>query len=211
MTMVLEESTRPISVREGERVTSLPAMQAVLRSMFRQAASGDTKSQRALVELAARAELERAASAREDLQFAIKYQEEAEEVIARHERQGSPPPEIYPHPDDIVFNQHTGEFRIDGPLTKEQAGAQKAIEDTAYKKLRRYFEVEAELKQDPANRKLKRELKELGPYFDYIKTQGDRRIRLEALKQGREALRAGSSEGKKQMVQKRTLKGVPDA
>jgi hypothetical protein len=46
--MALEEATRPITVRQGERVTRIPAMQAVIRSMFRLAAEGDPIAQRQL-------------------------------------------------------------------------------------------------------------------------------------------------------------------
>jgi Family of unknown function (DUF5681) len=42
--MALDEATRPVTVREGDKVSEIPAMQALLRTMFRAAAQGDTKA-----------------------------------------------------------------------------------------------------------------------------------------------------------------------
>jgi hypothetical protein len=46
------------------------------------------------------------------------------------------------------INEATGEVTIDGPMTKEQAGARKAVREQAIESLRRYVEVEAALKED---------------------------------------------------------------
>ena|SRR6476469_3652638 len=48
--MALDEATRPVTVREGDKVSEIPAMQALLRTMFRAAAQGDTKAGRQLLE-----------------------------------------------------------------------------------------------------------------------------------------------------------------
>jgi Family of unknown function (DUF5681) len=42
--IALNEATRKIAVREGDKVTEMPAMQALIRSMFRAAAQGDSKT-----------------------------------------------------------------------------------------------------------------------------------------------------------------------
>ena len=54
--MALDEAGRPVTVREGDKVAEIPAMQALLRTMFRAAAQGDTKAGRQLLEVIARAE-----------------------------------------------------------------------------------------------------------------------------------------------------------
>ncbi len=72
---LLEEALRPITVREGEKTTTLPAIQALVRSMFRGAAGGDAKAQRFLLEHVVRAEGDRAAQASEILAAAAKYKE----------------------------------------------------------------------------------------------------------------------------------------
>jgi hypothetical protein len=189
--IALEEATRPISVREGDRVTSMPAMQAVIRSMFRLAAHGDTKTQRQLMDIIARAESNRAALAMSFLEAAIKYKRDAEEVIRQHKAKGLPPPDFYPHPDDLEINHHTGEVVIDGPLTEEQAGAQEALRNILInKQLPRFFEVQSALAEDPANDALKREMKDLQKYKDFFESGSQRRLRHEALRLSRKALEA---------------------
>jgi hypothetical protein len=42
----------------------------------------------------------------------------------KHEREGLDPPDVYPHPDDFIINEATGEVTIDGPTTKDEAGAE---------------------------------------------------------------------------------------
>jgi hypothetical protein len=190
--MALEEATRPIAVREGDRVTQMPAVQAVLRSMFRLAAQGNSKAQRLLIDLVTRAESDRAGSAATYLEEAIKYKDYAEELIKEHQSQGLPPPELYPHPDDVIIDLYAGEVVIDGPMTKEQAGAQEVVRKISMKKLRRLFEVEVALAKDPTNKALKKEMKHLQMYEDFFLRSLERRRRLDVLRQCHEALKGPS-------------------
>jgi hypothetical protein len=48
--LALKEAYRPVTVREGEKVLTLPAIQAVLRSQVALAAKGNGSAQRALIE-----------------------------------------------------------------------------------------------------------------------------------------------------------------
>jgi Family of unknown function (DUF5681) len=191
--IALNEAMRPIAVREGDKITKIPAMQALIRSMFRSAAQGESKSQRQLLEIFAQKESSRIAFTKEVLEHAIRYKEETGAIFARCERDGLPPPEIYPHPDDIIIDGSLGEVTIDGPMSREQAGAQKVVMDQALKSLMRFFEVEAALTQDPSNRELRRELKELKKYKDFIEEGAQRRFRHEALRQSRQALEDDST------------------
>jgi Family of unknown function (DUF5681) len=54
--IALKEAMRPIAVREGDKITKMPAVQALIRSMFRNAAQGDAKSQRQLLDMVAQKE-----------------------------------------------------------------------------------------------------------------------------------------------------------
>jgi hypothetical protein len=186
--MALEEAARPVTVREGEKSSEMPAMQAVLRTMFRAAAKGDAKAARQLLELIARAEAARSSVAMEILESADDYKKRKLSLLEAHEQAGAEPPEIYPHPDDVIIDEDTGEVKIDGPTTKEQAGARKAIRELALKSMRRYFEVEAALEKEPKNRELKREFKELKKYLDFLKADSERNTRLEALRVARRSL-----------------------
>src|ERR1700746_3999551 len=67
--MALDEATRLVTVREGDKVSEIPAMQALLRTMFRAAAQGDTKAGRQLLDLIWRTETARTGTAIEILQF----------------------------------------------------------------------------------------------------------------------------------------------
>jgi hypothetical protein len=186
--MALDEAIRPITVREGNKVSEIPAMQALLRAMFRTAAEGDTKAGRQILELINRAESGRAGTALEILQQAFQYKEKYGPIFEQHERQGLPPPDVFPHPDDITINATTGEVTIVGPASKEQAGAHKAVREQAIESLPRYFEVEAALKKHPQNRALKQEFKELKKNYAFLMQDAERKIRHEALRQSRLAL-----------------------
>ena len=186
--MALDEATRSVTVREGDKVSEIPAMQAVMRTMFRAAAQGDIKAARQLMEVVAPAERQRTGTAVEMLQDMARYKEKYGPIFEQHEREGLDPPDIYPHPDDILIDQATGEVTIDGPIDKEQAGARQAIRQLALESIRRYFEVEAALEKEPANRELRREFKELKKYWDFLKSDSDRNIRHEALRRARRAL-----------------------
>ena len=186
--MALDEATRPVTVREGDKVFKIPAMQALFRTMFRAAAEGDTKAGRQLLDLIGRAESGRVATATETLEFAAEYKEKHLEILERHEREGLEPPDMYPHPDDVIFDQDTGEVKIDGPLTKEQAAARKALRQHALESVRRYFEVKDALKEKPSNRALRKELRELKKYYDFLVDDSNRNARHEALRISRRAL-----------------------
>jgi hypothetical protein len=193
-TMALDEATRPITVREGDKVSEIPAMQALFRTMFRAAAQGDTKAARQLLDVVARAESGRTNLAVEILQHAAQYKERYLPVFEKHEREGLDPPDIYPHPDDMLINEDTGEVTIDGPVSAEQAGARKAVREEAFREMPRYFELERALAQDPKNRELRKEFKELQKYYDFLQKDFERNTRHRALQLSRRALEPKSPE-----------------
>jgi hypothetical protein len=195
--MALDEARRPVTVREGDKVSAIPAMQALFRTMFRAAAQGDTKAGRQLLEVIARAESARTEKAVGLLQFSHQYIEKNAPIFEKHEREGLDPPDIYPHPDDIIINEATGEVTIDGPTTKDEAGARKAVRQQALDSMPRYFDVEEALAKEPTNRALRRELKELKKYQDFLKKDSERNARHEALRQARRALEAEPPEPNK--------------
>jgi hypothetical protein len=186
--MALDEAIRPVSVREGDKVSEMPAMQALLRTMFRAAAQGDTKAGRQLLELIARAEGGRTSTAVEVLRHAHQYKEKYAPIFEQREREGLDPPDIFPHPDDIIIDGKTGEVTIDGPIDKDQAGARETTLNKAMETMGRYFEVTTALKKDLKNRALRQELKDLKRYHDFFLEDGKRRIRREALRLSRLAL-----------------------
>jgi hypothetical protein len=186
--MALDEATRLVTVREGNKTSEIPALQALIRTLFSAGAQGDMRAARQLLEIIAKAEGARAESAAETLEQAVQYKNDFFAMLERHARDGLDPPDIYPHPDDIIIDKNTGEVTIEGPLTKEQAGARKAVRELAIQSMRRYFEVEAALERDPKNRALRREFKDLKQYHDFLKNDAERMTRHEALRVSRRAL-----------------------
>ena len=195
--MALDEAGRPVTVREGDKVSEIPAMQALLRTMFRAAAQGDTKAGRQLLEVIARAESARTEKAVGLLQFSHQHIEKYAPIFEKHEREGLDPPDIYPHPDDLIINEATGEVTLDGPTTKEGAGARKVVRQQALETMGRYFEVREALAKEPTNRALRREFKELKKYPDFLQKEFERNARHEALRQARRAHEAKPPEPNK--------------
>ena len=124
----------------------------------------------------------------ENLEQAVRYKETYGPIFERYEREGLDPLDIFPHPDDVIIDETTGEVTIDGPMSKEQAGARKAIRKQAIESMRRYFEVEAALAKEPTNPTLRREFKELKKYVDFLEKDSERMQRHEALRLSRRAL-----------------------
>jgi hypothetical protein len=100
-TLALKEAYRMVTVREGDKVTSLPAIQAVMRSQFALAVKGNGPAQRAMIaaihameqELAA----ERAAREKEEAERPpINYTDAARRIILllrlAYEEKGEPYP-----------------------------------------------------------------------------------------------------------------------
>jgi hypothetical protein len=158
--------------------------------MFRAAAQGDTKAGRQLLEVIARAESGRSGAALEILEHAVQYKEKYGPIFEQREREGLDPLDIFPHPDDVIINETTGEVTIEGPISKEQAGARKAVRQQSIESLRRYFEVEAALAKEPTNSTLRREFKELKKYYEFLKQDAERMQRHEALRLSRRGIKA---------------------
>jgi hypothetical protein len=118
--MILEEAYRPISLRDGENVIELPAIQAVLRAMGISALKGNRLAQKMLTDIVQKVEQEH-----RDIQYAnieqfTTYKEKWDAEIKRCERLGLPDPEPLPHPDDVIIDYRLGRCDIIGPMTKEE-------------------------------------------------------------------------------------------
>ena len=112
----LFENYRGVKVREGDKVTTMPAFQASTRSVVLASMKGDLRAHRYLAERVEKIEREK----RE------KTQKEFDEVAAlkaywlREIANGRPFPKgCFPHPEDIRLNPVTLEVWIDGPTDAE--------------------------------------------------------------------------------------------
>lgn len=116
---LLEEAYRPVTVREGDQVIQLPAIQAIFRAMGVSAMKGNRYAQRTVAELVRNVEAEHRQSRLEHLEASINYKCNWEERIERARELGQPEPTPIPHPDDIIIDFVRGEAFVCGPMTKE--------------------------------------------------------------------------------------------
>jgi len=115
------EAYHLITLRENGQEIQLPAMQAVLRAMTTGAIKGNRLAQEYLIEYLARVE-EASFRAKVERYNRLKaLKREGEEILAKYKGKNTPPPEFFPHPDDIVLNPVTGDAWVNGPLNQDEA------------------------------------------------------------------------------------------
>ena len=117
--LVLQEAYRGVKVHDGTKHVTIPMAQAIIRGVAVHGAKGDLRAGKAFIAMLKEAEAAEAKLNSELLQEAINYKASGEEKINHFKSLGIQPPEMYPHPDDIVIDFKTGEVRIKGPMTKE--------------------------------------------------------------------------------------------
>jgi len=110
MDILLSEGNRKISVREGDKISSMSTIQAVVRSQFASAAKGNPYAQKHILQSFRQAEREQGAQLKENYDWWKDYCTERWKELAHAARNGLPTPKVLPHPDDVSFN-------ADGPVT----------------------------------------------------------------------------------------------
>jgi len=206
--VLLEVAARPILVREGDKTEKVSGLEALYRSMLRNAAQGDAATGRILLQMLERAETRRAAYQQELMSAALQHLATWNDVFYERELQGLPPPEIYPHPADIEINLVTGQVIFHGPVTRADAATQEGLKELTFESVRRLIEVERELKGDPQNAELNAERNRLKPFEDFLKNKiGPSNIRREIWRRAQAALaRTSMPLEKKPMRKKRQIK-----
>jgi hypothetical protein len=118
--MILEEAYRTVTIREGDRVLELPAIQAVMRAMGVSAMKGNRLAQTALAEIVQRVEAEQSTLRTTMFENALEYKLEWDREIERCRALGRPEPSPIPHPDDVILDVRSGTVKTAGPMTKEE-------------------------------------------------------------------------------------------
>jgi hypothetical protein len=119
--LILAEAYRPVTIREGDRVVELPAIQAAVRALAIAAIKGSRLAQRSLAELVLKVEARKASESLSALESALEYQREARTELALRRKLGiTGLPDPIPHPDDIYVNPHSGELRYEGPRDERE-------------------------------------------------------------------------------------------
>lgn len=115
--LILEEAYRTVRVRDGERVIDMPVNQAILRAMQQNALKGNRIAQRDFTLLLRTIEGEQKQTQLEYFMALSTYKDDAEREIVRCVALGIDPPEMVPHPDDIVINPRYGTAEVHGPFS----------------------------------------------------------------------------------------------
>ena len=118
--LILEEAYRPVTVREGDAVIELPAIQAAMRALAISAMKGSRLSQKALAEITSTAEARASEERLTAMENAFEYKQKWTAEIERCRRLGIEIPSPLPHPDDIHIDMRTGHVRTEGPLDEHE-------------------------------------------------------------------------------------------
>jgi hypothetical protein len=118
--LLLEEAYRPVTIREGDKVIELPAIQAVFRSMNVSAMKGNRLAQKMVAELVANVEEEHRKQQQSYFEAVAEYKMDWEREFEALKKRGLPLPDPVPHPDDIHVDYRTGTVRIAGPFCPEE-------------------------------------------------------------------------------------------
>jgi hypothetical protein len=118
--LLLEEAYRPIQIRDGEKRVTVPVMQAVIRSLALNAAKGQPRSQRMLIDLIGAVEGGRRSDREKLFEAVIEYKDYWEQQIARARQTGVPEPTPLPHPDSLVVDAFAGSVFLRGPWNEEE-------------------------------------------------------------------------------------------
>jgi hypothetical protein len=121
--IILAEAYRTVTVEGPNEPVTVTMAEAIVRSIAVNAAKGNAKAQRLFTDMLG--ETERANKALHDsfVNTALDFKREWTHAIATALARGLEPPDVTPHPDDIVLDPLTGQIKIRGPLTTEQRDA----------------------------------------------------------------------------------------
>jgi hypothetical protein len=118
--LILEEAYRPVTIREGDKVIELPAIQAAMRALAISAMKGSRLSQKALAEITQTAEARQAEERLTAIENALEYKQKWTAEIERCRRLGIEGPGPLPHPDDVIIDWRSGQVRTEGPLDERE-------------------------------------------------------------------------------------------
>ena len=116
--LILDEAYRAITLRDGDRTITMPAIQAVMRDMTVLALKGNRLAQKNLAEFVQKVEASDFELRQKQFKSALDYKDSWEAEFRRCDAAGIPRPEPIPHPDDIILDVNTAGVRYRGPMTK---------------------------------------------------------------------------------------------
>jgi hypothetical protein len=108
-----------VSTRQGDKVSEMTALEAVVRSQMKSAIGGNPRSQDSFIRAAGKAEAREAAKVAKNHELWNAYCEIVRDEIAEAKRLGLPAPTRLPHPDDVVIEDGKP-VRFIGPVNEEE-------------------------------------------------------------------------------------------
>ena len=126
----IEEAYRLVQVLEGNKETKIPVIQAILRSVAVSAAKGNSRAQRLFIDLLKSVEEEHSELRLERDQALLEMKAQGEAELERRKQLKISGSDLFPHPDDIIYNPNTGRVGLIGPRTKEEVELWDFIDDT---------------------------------------------------------------------------------
>ncbi len=142
--IVLNEAHREIQVKENGETVSVEVLEAVTRSVVANAMKGVAKSQKLVFEIVDAASRHKDERKYALLEAAIEFKEKCRQAQKLRKKEGLPPLDIVPHPDDIVINTETGEVLFTGPITYSERTREDYAEVSGFE--REIATLERELK-----------------------------------------------------------------
>jgi hypothetical protein len=118
--IILKAAYRPVDLSEGQNKTvTVPLVTAVMRKVTEVALAGNLRAAQWLIAAVQDIELEDAALQDEYFREAMAYKAETEAMLKLYRCLGLTPPEVFPHPDDIILDYINMRIIIKGPVAKE--------------------------------------------------------------------------------------------
>lgn len=116
-----QEAFRDLQLHENGKPVKLSAVQAILRSLLLDGVKGNRLAKRQAYELLKREEQEAAERSVENYEHWAAFKAKSEALIGKCRKEGSPVPQFYPHPDDILLDEANVEVHFLGPRSADQA------------------------------------------------------------------------------------------
>lgn len=118
--LALKQAARLITVREGDQVRQIPAIEAVHLAQYASATKGNAYAQKQIIENYQRAERARREEIRGSNEIWEWYVRRERDLHAHAARNGLPAPSGLPHPDDVRIDSESGVYFV-GPFDEPSA------------------------------------------------------------------------------------------
>lgn len=118
--MFQRQLQRPVTVRDGGQIKTMPALEALQMQLMNDALKGDRFARKHLVERVEREEKERVEVQTEYFKQAYDYREAGLKRLEECKLRGLPEPSLFPDPRDVNIDPLTGRVKIEGPITPEE-------------------------------------------------------------------------------------------